>query len=148
MSLLPSAVPRVSFKVIKSSFITSDVLRTMTQKNAKYLVRAAALTRQVVRRSMKPGGKKRIRSKPGEPPRSQRNPLLRKMFFFWLAQDRESIVVGPAALYRNGAVPDVLEFGGAPDAGWSRGVVQAPRPYMRPGLEVAEEQFPAIWRSI
>lgn len=140
-------VPGISIKVVKSRFIRKDTLKTMDAQTRRFLIRAAGLTRVIARRSMKPGGKKKKRSLPGEAPRAQGNPLLKKFMFFWLAQNNQSILVGPAQLRNQGDVANVLEQGGTPVAGWHKGKYQAPRPFMGPALEVAEPQFPSMWRG-
>jgi hypothetical protein len=51
-------------------------------------------------------------------------------------------------IYKDGAVPNVLEKGGIVTTGWMKGKSLQARPFMKPALETAEPQMQSIWSSV
>lgn len=141
--------PKINFRLITSRFFDrQEVIRLTKPQERRYLARSGALVRSIAKRSMRKGYTKRhgrVRSKPGEPPRRQSNPLLYKFMFFWLDEDDASVTIGPAALYKQGRAADVLEKGGVVPYGWMRGKTLKARPYMEPALETVQPQLQQIW---
>ncbi len=140
----------------------------------KVLTRSGALIRTIARRSMKKARRKRLTeisndermqfrarqeiakregrpapklpfapSKPGEPPRVRAGQL-KQFLYFAFDPASKSVVVGPAKLPSSSAlpVPAILEFGGT-----SEGSRIAPRPYMRPALDVFKGQYTRLWQD-
>ena len=97
------------------------VMEALTKAEQIGLSRAGAFTRRAAQTLMRSGGKKGKISKPGEPPRTHGDRLLRKHLFFAFEPSKKSVVVGPALLngrakYNRGkTIPETLEFGGAID---------------------------------
>jgi len=138
----------VSLVKAKASFFDrAQINKLLDPRERKYLARAGALTRSIMKRSIRKSGKKRTRSLPGQPPRSHTG-LLKKHIYFWMDPGTRSVIVAPASLKRAGeAAPDVLEFGGRVTYGWMKGKNIQARPFVRPALEEAEKSFQRIWNT-
>lgn len=94
---------------------------------------------------------KEAASKPGEPPRSWGDRLLRKFILFVFEPFRRSVVIGPAKLNGGTTAPEVLEYGGQAVAGYRgarRSVRIEPRPYMRPAFDRELPKVPQMWRDV
>lgn len=97
------------------------VIRAVGRARAAVLSKFGAFVRRSARSSIRPGGKKGIVSKPGEPPRSHEGSLRRFLNFAWDPRS-QSLVVGPEKTNQvfftdamrpvKGTVPGVLEQGG------------------------------------
>jgi len=123
----------ITIDSVKMQFFTKERMKEFQSAVNKGLVRAAALTRTIARRSMKPAGAGRKKSRPGEPPRYHTK-LLRQHLYFWANRKEMSVEIGPARLTGTASqdIPGNLEQGG-------KGI--RPRPYMGPALDLAKEQL-------
>lgn len=94
-------------------FDRPEVYKRLLAKDRKVLSGTGAFAMQVVRRSMRPGGKSGASSKPGEPPRYHTK-LLRDHILFAYDEAKNSVVVGPRVLNGRSAryIPALLQFGG------------------------------------
>lgn len=108
----------------KSFFFDRErVLESLTAAEARVLSRGGSFIRTTAQRSMRSGGKKGAVSKPGEPPRSHGERLLRKNVLFSYDAGAKSVVVGPTALnwvhFQENSkklsepIPAILEYGGS-----------------------------------
>lgn len=135
---------------------TRKVLNAMDRKTAKVLARTGIFARKVIRRRMRPAGKKSKRSRPGEAPRVHEG-LIKRLTFFAVDPRTKSVVAGPIA-FRTKNPPinratgvEVLEKGGTiripTSSGAKTGRVR-PRPIAGPvmgdALDIALELFETI----
>lgn len=104
-----------SLAKIKRQFFRKDTVgRYLKRKTFKVLSMFGGNVRKAAQRSMKPGGKKGRVASAGESPRTHDKKLLRKLLFYSLDKNSESVVVGPLKLSRTAklGVPLLLEEGG------------------------------------
>jgi hypothetical protein len=89
-------------------------------------------------------------SKPGEPPRQGRNPLVRDHVYFAYDPNTRSVVTGPATLNGTaGNVPQVLDQGGQVESyRLKRMVTIEPRPFREPSLQANVDKFPELFRNL
>ena len=93
-------------------FDRAKVLDRLEKKEARVLNKTGGEGRQTIKRSMRPGGKSGITSKPGEPPRWQTKKLRDGIFYGYDSRTR-SVVIGPirtSAKRRD--VPRIIDQGG------------------------------------
>ena len=91
-----------------------------------------------------------IASRPGEPPRTRKNPLLRKRLFYLFEPARRDVIVGPEWLARKSDVPRLLEGGGRYQIkrrGQTQTKTMKARPYMLPALEKAKPELADMFRD-
>lgn len=123
------------------------VVKALNNKERRVMSRTGAIVRGAMRRSIgRSGGKKGIKSKPGEPPRRQKLGLLHSRTFFSYDPDAHSVVVGPEYLGKSKSksvqpVPAVLEFGGSVTTTDGKTGFIEPRPYIRPLEALAQRTF-------
>jgi len=149
----------------KANFFDRDAVKKMMGERSRgFLASFGGWVRKTAQRSMRPGGKKRKHSAPGEPPRTQTG-LLRKNIFFSFDPASRSVVVGPAQLNRGDDSPELLEHGGRAttevfqrfrieggrlvfDPGRRRVEAQyQPRPYMQPAYQAGLARQDQFWRQ-
>lgn len=139
----------------KSYFRETVVAQAAGKANVKALAKFGSFVRRTAKSSIKPAGKKRKVSLPGEPPRSITG-LLKKPLFFIVEPREQNVVIGPilannkATAKNDGTVPETLEHGGRvtyPARGnrKRRTVKVAPRPYMGPAMEKEKPQWAKLW---
>jgi hypothetical protein len=121
----------VAFVTVKVSqlFDRSRVIKRVEDKKRRALSGTGAYTRQIVRRSMRSGGKKGAISQPGQPPRYHARGVasLKDGIFFGYEKRTDSVVIGPRLLNAKGGgknfsqtykltgaktIPELLERGG------------------------------------
>lgn len=93
--------------------------------------------------------RRRVPSRPGEPPRKVTG-RLRQFLFFTFDPDRRSVVVGPARLSGTADAnsPATLEYGGTAKVGRrQRSVRVEARPFMDPALAAELPKMPGLWRD-
>ena len=135
----------IDLRVTKLFFDKPKVIRAVNRAKKGGLSRAGGWIRKTARQSM------RVRkgsSPPGQPPYAHTRLLKDFLFYSW-DQRTESVVIGPAKLHRRrrgrrSTVPNLLEFGGStrrPDywRGAKKKMHIAPRPYMGPALQKADQ---------
>lgn len=127
-------------------FDRPTVMKALNSKEKRVLSRTGAFVSGAMRRSLgRSGGKKGIKSQPGEPPRKQKLGLLHSRTFFSYDPDSHSVVVGPEYLGKSKSstqpVPAVLEFGGDVTTPSGQTGFIEPRPYIRPLEELAQKTF-------
>lgn len=129
------------------------VEKRVNRKRRRVLARSGGYGRQTMRRQMRPAGKKGKKSKPNEPPRTIVG-LIKKMLYFGLADDGESVVIGPAKIGQakgnrllggKETVPELLNEGGKesllfPD-GKRETVNYEPRPFVDPVRPTIEDFY-------
>lgn len=128
------------------------VMQRITAKQRRVFAKTGGYGRQAMRRQMRPGGKKRKSSLPGEPPRTQVG-LLRKLIYFGLDNEQETVVIGPELTHGakktqalgGQTVPELLDQGGRaslvfPD-GNTKIVEYLPRPFVDPVRPTVEEFY-------
>jgi len=123
--------------------------------------RFGSFVRSTARKSIrKVSGKKKLPSKPGQPPKSRKGHLKRFILFGYDA-DRRSVVIGPKALGSSPTAPEALEYGGTSRVNvWTgkwlgrgkperarKNVNIRARPYMGPAFERELPQLPQMWRD-
>jgi hypothetical protein len=123
------------------------VMDKIDWRKRQYLARWGGLVRQLARRRIRPGGKKGIKSEPGEPPRSHTG-LLRDNIFFAYDRILENVVVGPVRLSGPGTAPHALEHGGLSITPDGKVVYVRPRPYMEPALQESIPETRKIWAEV
>ena len=125
---------------VKIVMRSDEYMRDLRQASLKGLVRVAALTRVIARRSIR---KRKGPSRPGRPPHSHTG-LLKRHIYFWPDRKGETVDIGAAALggTRSDDIPGVLEQGGRAKAARVQ-----PRPYMGPALDKSKEQLKDILRA-
>jgi hypothetical protein len=106
---------RTSLQVKDLFFNKPQVIVALNKTNRKVLSNFGALVRKIAQRSMRPGGKKNLVSKPGEPPRTHKG-LLKKRLYYSYSPATQSVVVGPTSLYGVGKIPPLMEYGGTTPA--------------------------------
>lgn len=153
-------------------FDRPEVIAKLQKAERIALSGTGAYAMTLVRRSMRPGGKSGLNSKPGEPPRWHTK-LLRDHILFAYDEAKNSVVVGPRVL--NGRktryVPALLQFGGKTVVdekvlvetrklrGRGRKEIWkstgrritariAPRPYVGPAARTTWEPILAKWRDL
>lgn len=120
------------------------VAQRVRRQEAKQLSRIGAFVRTTARRSMRSGGKRRVSSPPGTPPRVHVG-YLKNFLPFVFDPSTRTVVVGPLSLTRaSGYVPNLLEFGGTNPKTGKR---YAARPFMGPALQNNLDQIPKQWRN-
>ena len=93
-------------------FDRAKVLDRLHKKEISVLNRTGGESRNTVKRSMRPGGKKGKSSEPGEPPRYQTKKL-RDAIVYGYDEQNHSVVIGPLkARAKAENVPHILEYGG------------------------------------
>lgn len=101
----------------RAFFDSEGVMRRLSAGERRLFVRYGGAVRTIARRSMRPGGKKGVSAKPGEPPRTHEGSL-RRLLFFAYEPESHSVVVGPAKFKSKAGgaggktVPEILEYGG------------------------------------
>lgn len=110
------AVPSIKFEWF---FDRPKVEAAMNKKTRTVLNRTGAFGMRYIRYSMKPGGKKRVNSDPGQPPRTHTKDLKHGILYQY-EPERQTVIVG--ARYFNASlkalargskpVPQLLEEGG------------------------------------
>ncbi len=103
-------------------FDRAKVLNALAATEVRVLSRIGAFIRTSAQRLMRTGGKKGAVSRPGEPPRTHDNPLLKKFLYFAYDTSQKSVVIGPTALNwlhfqtsglgLSDTIPAILEYGG------------------------------------
>lgn len=125
----------IDIKRVKLAFFDERLLKDIGKRAGRGIVRIAANTRTIAKRSIRKAGKGpgTRRSQPGQPPRSHTG-LLRQHIYFWYDRRTQSAQIGPARLggTKSTDIPGNLEEG--------RFGLQ-PRPYMGPALEKSKEQL-------
>jgi hypothetical protein len=162
-------------RAAKDNFFDRAVVQNAIGKEtARALGRLGSFVRTTARRSIRPARRMKVSelgeaqrnylvrnpgafvplksSEPGQPPRS-RTKLLRDHILFSYDSRSKSVVVGPVSLNRTSGepVPSILEFGGQSTVKTRRGprrVTIAPRPFMRPALEIAKPRIPKEFKNI
>lgn len=167
----------VKFATLDMFFDRSKVIRRMDTKTRRVLAGTGSATRTYIQRSMRPGGKKRKSSLPGQPPRWHTK-LLRgsgkngvRGIAFNYEPRRKSVIIGVLPLDKNrpdGAsnrrtIPELLEYGGTvsqgprlivqPQSGRrskrpARKLTYKPRPYIAPALPYARKVMEEKMRTI
>ncbi len=141
----------IQFDMKKVFFDRKVVTDALDKASREALKSAGALVMTIARRSMKSGGKKRrIKSRPGEPPRTHVG-LVKRMLYFAYDRGSRSVVIGPQKLNIPNDVPNVLEFGGVvigPDRS-GKPVSQKieARPFMGPAMRQAAPSLPKRWQN-
>ena len=151
--------PSVGIELAKTKFFDRDIFAATNKAKAKALSKFGAYVRSDAKKSMKSvrGRVRTVRSGPrkgqkeryykpaaaGSPPHAIEG-LLKKFLFFVYEKDRDSVVIGPAALSnksrRGDPVPGLHEHGGTQlvKSGRSKRTFIASypkRPYMKPAGE-------------
>lgn len=135
------------------------LIKTLTEAHREYLNRAGGFVKKYAERSMRRGSVskrtgRRLRSKPGRPPRKYRGDLVTTMHYR-IAPNNRSVAIRPKR-YPGSKVADILEAGGrttiydydpSVGAGIERPVTLAPRPYMNPAKEKVEPTLAKIWED-
>lgn len=164
----------VGFKIKEVFFDRKGVINSLTKEKRKFLSKFGAFVRKRAKSSIRPGGKKKVGSLPGAPPRSQTGTLKRGIFFGF---DRvaESVVIGPVVFpeAKGGAKAlEALEYGGGSitfdeirtfqsgrdKRGRFRKAIRqrtgrrltkriAARPFMMPAFEEEKQNISNIWRA-
>lgn len=141
-------MPVVQTANVKMSYFFDRpaVMKALNNKERRVMSRTGAIVRGAMRRSLgRSGGKKGIKSEPGQPPRRQKLGLLHGRTFFSYDPDAHSVVVGPEFLGKSKSstqpVPAVLEFGGNVTTPSGKTGFIEPRPYIRPLEELAQRTF-------
>lgn len=129
------------------------VMQRITAKQRRVFAKSGGFGRQAMRRQMRPGGKKHKSSQPGEPPRTHGDRLLRKLIYFGLEPEAETVVIGPELTHGGKktkalggqTVPSLLDDGGYasltfPD-GNTKVVEYLPRPFTDPIRPSVEEFY-------
>lgn len=108
-------------ELVLSKFVShlDKVQRSIDRKHNRVLFRTGGFARRVVQQSMRPGGKKRARSKPGEVPRTHTK-LLKRGIRFSVDKRKKNVEVFAVSLRDLGSITQVshshgaelLEFGG------------------------------------
>jgi hypothetical protein len=121
----------ITIATVKMQFYDKERLREFQKTANRGIIRTAALTRTIARRSIKKAGVRNRQSKPGEPPRYHTR-MLKDHIYFWADRRTMSAEIGPARLIgtRSQNIAGNLEQGGD-------GI--RPRPYMGPALEIAKD---------
>lgn len=129
-----------------------EILKRIDTKRRRVLFRTGGFGRQVMKRQMRKGGKKRKQSKPGEAPRTHVG-LLRKLIYFGLADDGETVVIGPQYTGQSRTtqaaggkpVPQLLNEGGRAALAFPDGNVETveylPRPFIDPVRPTIQEAY-------
>jgi len=153
-------------------FDRPEVMARLEAKERVALSGTGAFAMTTIRRSMRPGGKSGLNSKPGEPPRYHTK-LLRDHILFAYDEAKNSVVVGPRVLNgrKSQYIPALLQFGGKTTVDEKvlvetrklrgRGRKQywkstgrritariAPRPYVGPAARTTWEPILAKWRDL
>ena len=148
----------------KWSVDTHKVLSTLERKNRKVFYRLGGYCMQVMRRSMRPGGKKGKKSQPGEPPRYHEK-TLRRLIFWGIKPHGLTLVVGPELFRQSSAarqklhgsittVPQLLNEGGKVTLKRARfvpgGTKQRylPRPFIDPVQKVGNAKWKELLRTV
>lgn len=144
-------------------FDRAPVMRAASKAARRVLSKAGAFVRTTARQSIKnapfderkPRGQARTNfrrsaiSRPGQPPLS-RVGTLKRMIFFGYEPERESVVIGPAAVFtgtrQTPKAPEALEFGGIVRRNGKTYRYRA-RPFMRPALEAEAPKFPGLFKD-
>ena len=142
----------------KMFFDRPHVMRRVDQKTGRVLARTGAFGRQVMRRQMRPAGKKRKSSRPGEPPRTIVG-TIKKLLFFGMAPNKKAVVIGPKKqsppsghhLFGKESIPQLLDEGGReklllPD-GKRTTADYLPRPFTDPVRPTITEKFRDLLRE-
>jgi hypothetical protein len=118
---------------IKVLFFDKQRLREWQKNINRGIIRTAALTRTIAKRSMRKPGVRKKNSAPGEAPRYHTR-LLKDHIYFWANRKTMSAEIGPARLLGTASqnIPGDLEQG--------RSGLK-PRPYMGPALEKSKNQL-------
>jgi len=152
-------------------FDREEVIKRLQKRERTALSNTGAYAMKLIRRSMRPGGKSQINSKPGEPPRYHTK-LLRDHILFAYDPAKNSVVVGPRKLNGRSAqhIPSLLQFGGKvtlPEAelvktkklrgrgrrnywrptGRMVSTVIQPRPYVGPAAQATWTPILTKWRQ-
>jgi len=90
--------------------------------------------------------RRKVVSRPGQPPSSHTG-LLKRFIFFGYDPARHSVVIGPVALARSdGKAPSLLEHGGMSRRA-GRAVRYRRRPFMGPAMTKELPGLPKLWRD-
>jgi hypothetical protein len=121
----------ITMNNFKAQFFDKERLREWHKQVNKGIIRTAALTRTIAKRSIKKPGVKQKKSNPGEAPRYHTR-LLKDHIYFWANRKTMSAEIGPARLIGTASqnIPGDLEQG--------RSGLK-PRPYMGPALDIAKD---------
>lgn len=156
----------VKFNMKKGFFDRGAVIKALDRGQREALSKAGAFIRRDAKSSMKSGrgrgrSKKRVYSKPGEPPRVWVGHL-KKFLYFAYDFSSKSVVIGPQG-FGSSRTPSVLEYGGTmvyrkrirgTKGRSAKGKTVAasmhlePRPYMRPALAKNLHTIPGHWRNV
>jgi hypothetical protein len=126
------------------------IAAAITQKNKNGLLRMGYLIRQSAQASL---GQRKSISTPGHPPASHQGTLRNLILYAWDNATR-TVVIGPIRANgpSNGQAPRALEYGGSSMMlrviGGKRKRISiniAPRPYMRPALNLNLPRFPGFF---
>jgi len=128
---------------IKELFFDRKAVKdVMDQRSREVLSHWGAFTRMTARRSMR---KLAHPAPPGKPPRVVKGTIKRLTFYSYDKTTR-SAVAGPLLSVPFTNAPDNLEHGGLVRAHKKRpAYVIAPRPFMQPASDKANERLPDWW---
>lgn len=149
---------QVAFKV-KTIDQFKRYLKRVNSSQPSSLGKAAALVRKTAKWSIR---KRKKISRPGDPPSSHANQLLKRNIFYEVDRRRQNATIGPVALnQRIKGIPETLEHGGKSTIiPWvsKRGsrkerkrkvrmVTVKARPFMGPALEKVRTKLVKYWRG-
>jgi hypothetical protein len=142
----------MAVKVTRTFFDSAKVLQALPPAKRRALIKGAAFTRGVARRSMR---RRKKASAPGNPP-SVHVGTIKRLLTFGYDLVQQTAVVGPELFTSNtagGAAnldrpgPGTLELGGRIETHKGQRATIEPRPFMTPALEVAAAKLPEYWRD-
>jgi hypothetical protein len=126
-------------------FDSKIVVEAMDRATRTVLSKFGAFVRTRARSSIR--RRKKI-SEPGQPPSSHAGPL-KELIFFAADLANQSVVIGPAR-FKDGSVPEILEYGGVSrivSHGKTVKVEIEPRPFMHPAMEEEQKNLPPLWAN-
>ncbi|HUU96241.1 MAG TPA: hypothetical protein VM487_10910 [Phycisphaerae bacterium] len=151
----------IRFDYGKMFFDSKAVISRVDKATRRVFSRFGAFVRNTARKSIrKVSGKKKLPSRPGQPPKSRKGHLKRFILFGYDA-GRRSVVIGPKALGSRPQAPEALEYGGKSRVNvWTgkweghgkperapKNVHIRARPYMGPAFDKELPQLPQMWRD-
>jgi hypothetical protein len=123
------------------------ITNAMSKATRQALSKFGSFVRTRARTSIR---KRKRASDPGQPPSSHTG-LLRRNIFFGYDRQRESVVIGPTKLNAAGrgspTIPAVIEEGGRAVNAKGRGIIIAPRPYMKPAYDAELPNVDRLWQN-
>jgi len=146
----------IGMRATKSFFNVSKVTDKIDPIKRRFLFKFGAFTHTRAKRSIKPGGKKKTRSAPGEPPRTHTK-FLPKGIKYAVDSVKESVVIGPivrATRYGGPKILRTLEEGGMVSfvdivKGKKKKFTHRmeARPFMGPAFESEKADISDTWRK-